>query len=168
MIAIGLCGRPHSGKGEVRCILESQFGFYPINTKLPLIQATSALTGIDESALHSQKAKATMFRGYQYRQIMGKVGDAIENMFGESFLIERALDPYKYSDGNFVVDALRKSQTKTFPGYVVEIVSNRGIETHNNFDLYDRDRIDYIIENNGSLGELEYNVAEMLDKLGIR
>lgn len=166
-IIIGLCGKPMSGKGEVRHILESQFGFYSINTKLPLIQATSLLTGIPEYELHNQSTKAKMFRGFQYRQVMGKIGDALETMFGDKFLVERALEPHLHSDGRFVVDALRKKQTVDFPGVVVEVVSHRGIDTRNDFDLYDRSKIDYIIENNGSLGELEYRVSEMLDHFGI-
>lgn len=167
MALIGLCGKPQSGKSEVRRMLESNFGFTPICSKEILYRISSQVTLQPELYFRSQDYKGLTFNGKTNREITGTLGDAIESLFGDSYLVNRALEDKPYSEYNYVVDSLRKTQPRDFKGMVVEVISERGIDTGNPFDVYDRSRIDYQIPNMGNFTDLEKNIAIMLDKLGV-
>jgi hypothetical protein len=161
---IGLCGKPQSGKSEVRFLLEERFGFQSINTKRPLALACHELTGIPHSQFLTQEGKAQLYKGIPLRNIMGKVQDTLEQMFGDYHTIEAALEriPDIHS-GNFVLDSLRKTQPLSFPGIVVEVTSINSIDTGNEFDYYDNSTVRYVIENNGSFGDLEQTITKLMD-----
>jgi hypothetical protein len=163
---IGLCGKPQSGKSEVRFILEKQFGFQTVNAKLPLINACHALTGIPLEEFNSQTGKASLYKGVPLRNILGEIGAVMEKMFGDYHTIERALVGYDSSYDKLVVDSLRMTQPTQFPGLVIEIQSKRSIVTGNFFDEYDRTNIDFTIFNDGNLYDLEKEVARLLDYAG--
>lgn len=163
---IGLCGKPKSGKSEVRFILEKQFGFETVNVKLPIIQACHELTGIPEVHFNSQAGKESLYKGVPLRVIMGKVGAVMEELFGEYHTIERALEDRDLTNNKFVVDSLRMSQPLHFPGLVVKIVSPRSIDTGHPFDSWDDSRTDFTIHNDGNFGDLEKEVARLLDYVG--
>lgn len=161
---IGLCGKPQSGKSEVRFILEKQFGFETINVKIPIIRACHELTGIPFERFTTQEGKASLYKGEPLRNIMGKVGAVMEAMFGDYHTIERALADHDIVNGNYVVDSLRMTQPSHFmEGKIVEVVSDRSIDTGNHFDFYDCEYPDYRLMNNGTLGELELQIANMID-----
>lgn len=174
MAIIGLCGKPQAGKTEVRKMLESKFGFAPVCSKSVLYAISALVTGLPVEDFYRTDRKNELYRGQTHRQITGKLGNAIEGMFGDSFLVDRALEPvmtlqtdfrqYRY---NWVLDSLRKEQTVGFPGFVVEVVSERSIETGNSFDEYNRSKIHYTIPNHGDLNLLERHVETMLKALGI-
>ena len=161
---IGLCGKPQSGKSEVRFILERQFGFETINVKIPIIRACHELTGIPFEQFTTQEGKATLYKGVPLRNIMGEVGAAMEKMFGIYHTIERAIADHDITSGNFVIDSLRMSQPSHFmEGKIVEVISDRSIDTGNEYDAYDCEFPDYRLMNNGTLGELEAQIAKMMD-----
>jgi hypothetical protein len=165
---IGLCGKPQSGKSEVRYILE-RLGFCTINTKRSLALACHELTGIPHAQFLTQEGKDSLYKGVPLRKIMGKVQDSLEELFGDYHTIENALEQsYYLDDHHYVLDSLRKTQPLHFPGIVVEVYSPRGIVTGNAFDEYDTSKISWVINNIGSFSDLEREVAIMLDKLGIR
>jgi dephospho-CoA kinase len=165
-VLIGLCGKPHSGKSEVRYILEKQFGFETINAKLPIIRACHELTGIPIETFTTQKGKETLYKGVPLRVIMGSVGAAMEELLGEYHTIERAIAEYDTSKGNFVVDSLRMSQPLHFTGYVVKVLSPRSIDTGNAFDQWDDSNTHFTIHNDGNFADLEKEVARLLDYVG--
>lgn len=160
---IGLVGNPGSGKSAVRFMLEKQFGFEVINVKIPIIRACYELTGVPFEQFTTQAGKEQLYKGVPLRNLMGEVGAVMERMFGVYHTIDIGLQGYDLINGNFVVDSLRMEQPLSFPGKVVEIVSERSINTGNYFDQYDRTRIDYTINNDGTIGELEPKIARMLD-----
>jgi dephospho-CoA kinase len=162
-LLIGLCGKPQSGKSEVRFILEKQFGFETVNVKLPIIRACHELTGVPFEQFTTQEGKASLYKGEPLRNLMGKVGAVMEKLFGDYHTIERALEEHNITNGKYVVDSLRMTQPSHFIGKVVEVVSNRSIDTGNDFDFYDCEFPDYRLMNNGTLGELEAQIAKMLD-----
>lgn len=170
MIMIGLCGRPRTGKGQVRSVLESRCGFRWVDTKQPLVDAAIALTGLQRNEYTSQDGKDSEYKGIQLRKVMGEIGKSVEELFGENHLVNLAIERERNGCGpktRLVFDALRRNQPIDFPGYVVEVVSDRGIDTGYDFDEYSKDKIDYTIYNNGSLGDLERNIIFMLHDLGI-
>jgi hypothetical protein len=161
---IGLCGKPQSGKSTVRFILEQQFGFETINVKIPIIKACQELTGLSLDKFTTNKGKEELYKGVPIRKIMGEVGAVMEKLFGEYHTINRALEQHKIGDyGKFVVDSLRMSQPTMFHAYVVEVVSDRSIDTGNFFDEYEKAEGRYILYNNGTLGELEKQITKMMD-----
>lgn len=166
---IGLCGKPNSGKSEIRKLLEKR-GFTVLNTKENLIKACSALTGIEEECFATSKGKEAEYEGVKLRKIMGEVQSCIENLFGDYHTIETSMQLPQYRGKDVVVDALRKSQTVNFEGIVVEVVSEKSIDTKNDFDQYERgldgEHVDYIIVNDGDIEHLEYRVDSLLMKIG--
>ncbi len=165
---IGLCGKPGSGKSEVREILERSFGFETVCSKRILYKMSADITGLAVSDFSNPKIKNSIFKGHQLRKITGELGNTVENLFGDSHLVNKAVSELDLARANYVVDSLRKTQTKDFPGIVVEVVSERGYDTGNDFDLYDRSRINYTLPNHTTFEQLERNIVKMLDALGCR
>jgi hypothetical protein len=161
---IGLCGKPQSGKSEVRKIL-TDVGFVTLNTKVPLIHACSRLTGLEPREFIANKEM--LYKDVPLRKIMGSVQNAMEDLFGDYHSVER-VTAHLDAKQHYVLDALRKTQPDKFPGFIVEVQSNLSLDTGNPFDEYSRKRIDHIIDNNGNLGHLEENVFKMLEALGVR
>lgn len=167
---IGLCGKPQSGKTEVRRILNERFGFEVVNSKSVLYTMSAYVTGLKPEDFSHPDLKNNAFNGATHRQITGELGNAVERLFGDSYLIKRALEAHKVwhrADCNFVVDSLRKEQGWELRHMltVVEVVSDRGIDTGNWFDSYNGDAIKYRLTNNGSFEELEKEIAKMMDEL---
>lgn len=159
---------PQSGKTEVRKILESRHGFKVICSKQILYKLSSMVTGLEEKEFYEPSLKNNTFIGRTHREVTGELGNAIEKLFGDSYLVNRAISaetnhPDHLRDGNFVVDSLRKNQTKEFEGTVVEIISNRSINPGNEFDTYDRSKIDYQLNNNGTFYELQRSVDALME-----
>lgn len=159
---IGLCGKPHSGKSEVRKILEENWNFEVINTKIPLAQVSSIITGIDETKFLTTHVKERTFRSHKLRDIMGTIGNTIEDLFGENYLLERALNNIKINKYNYVIDALRKNQYTGFNGWIVEVCSEKGKEIIYDYDKFNPHSIDYVVKNDGSFEELKSSVTRML------
>lgn len=167
MSLVGLVGKPQAGKSEVRNVLITQHHFTSINTKLPLIRACQELVYLENNEKWDDKEEH--YKGVPIRKIMGKVQDSVEALFGDYHTIENALVDYPMSvNRNYVLDALRKTQPDKFPGFIVEVISDRELDTGNPFDWYSRNRIDFQIYNNGNLEELERSVDAMIVALGIR
>lgn len=164
---IGLCGKPQSGKSQVRKIMMERYKYITINTKHHLAEACGSLTGLAPELFLSQEGKSTNYKGVELRTIMGNVQDSMEAMFGDYHSIQRSLSYYNITD-YIVVDSLRKTQPLHFPGLIVEVVSHRSVDTGYSFDLYIRDRIDYTLDNNGTVADLRDNLDKMFGDLGIR
>ena len=139
-----------------------------MNVKLPLAKACHELTGIPLEDFLSQKGKASLYKGIPLRNLLGEVGACMEKFFGEYHTIESALKMYGGDQHTrLVVDSLRMSQTTHFPGKVIEVCSKRSIETGNPFDEYERENIHVQIHNDGTLDELEKQVVQALQDLGM-
>ena len=160
---IGLCGKPHSGKSEVANILVAKHKFQYIDTKDKLRQICSEITGIPYSTFTTSSGKDQLYKGIKLREIMGTVGLSLEKMFGADYLLAEAMKQYK--NGNAVVDSLRQKQAVYFRGYLVEVKSTRAIDTHLSYDKFDKEFINYKLENSGDLGDLEDSIKTMLSKI---
>jgi dephospho-CoA kinase len=161
---IGLCGYPGSGKSEVRDILVKEHGFYLLDTKIIIRQMASALTGLPSSEFVTQEQKAALYNGITRRKIMGELGNAVEGLYGDSFLVNAAIKRFreKAPDRPIVVDALRKDQPKDFPGLVAQVISSRAQEPKDDFDRFYQGRTNCIIVNDGTHQELSETVKRVL------
>ena len=163
---IGLCGMPRSGKSEVRKILVEEHGFHLLDTKLVLREMASKLTGLYPSEFVSQEDKEKLYCGVSRRKIMGELGNVAEKLWGDSFLINRALEEgWIYPEKDIVVDSLRKTQPRDFPGYVYQVISNRAIDTGNDFDKFWPYNTKGVIINDGTFEELREKVDLLVKTL---
>jgi dephospho-CoA kinase len=169
-IVLGLCGIPGAGKTEVRKLLAKNHGFEVINSKSVLYSMSSQITGIPESHFFDPSRKNNHFRKVTLRQITGELGNAVENLFGDDYLIRKAMDNHKVASRphkNFVIDSLRKQQPILLDDdlRVVVVQNLRAVSTGNKFDKFDipvgmeHD----VIQNNGDLDELERNVRSYVE-----
>ncbi len=166
LMLIGLCGWPKAGKSEVTKVLIEQHGFWPLDTKYVLRQMSSSLTGLDENEFKTQEGKEKLYNGIPRRVIMGELGNVAEKLWGDDFMIRRALEQqWNYPEKKIVVDSLRKSQPKTFPGFVIQVISERGVDTGNDFDKFWPYSTDAIIVNDGTQEELQLKVANLINNL---
>src|ERR1043166_5159295 len=100
---IGLCGMPRSGKTEGRKILELEYGFVTLDTKQVLREMAATLTGLRSTDFVTQEDKEALFEGVQRRKIMGELGNVAEKLWGDSYMIERALANPAFYDGKRIV-----------------------------------------------------------------
>lgn len=163
---IGLCGVPGSGKSSVTDILVEKYGFEVLDMKETLRRLAAELTGLTTYEFVLQEDKVKTYHGVQRRTIMGELGNAVEGMFGDTFLLDQAIAKLdranELQNKRIVVDSLRKSQPVGFPGLVVEVISDKAVRTYNDFDEYDRSRINSIIVNMGTMDELEASIVRAL------
>jgi hypothetical protein len=117
---IGLCGKPKSGKSEVRTILKDQFGFQVVNAKEPLILAAAELTGLPFIDFTTQGGKESSYKGVPLRVIMGEIGATMEKLFGEYHTIERALESYDTENRNLSLTLSVCHNPCLFPAWLLK------------------------------------------------
>lgn len=170
-LILGLCGWPGAGKSEVRKILVSNFGFEDINSKATIYQLAEVATGIPAHKFSDPFYKEGEYLGSSYRQIAAFLGYAVEDLFGQDYLIKQAMLNHRVSERphkNFVIDSLRMQQPLLFATsmHIVEVVSNKAETPGNDFDRYVRPNDYYTIRNDGTKGCLVEEVGSLLKKLG--
>lgn len=160
---VGLCGYPGAGKSEVRKILVKNHDFEDINSKSVIYGMAAMATGLTEKHFYDPALKNNTFNGVTHRRIAGTLGLQIESMFGGDYLIGKALENHKVAarTKNFVVDSLRMSQPLLLRDRMIiaEIVNPLILTPgENTFDDYYKVDDRFIIENKGSLEDLEREV----------
>lgn len=161
---IGLTGFPTAGKSAVAEILINHYNYDLLDTKEVLRNIVSEIVKCDSSFLKTQEGKEAKFKGQEHRLLMGEVGLLLEDMFGEDFLLQRAMEGVDTSR-NLVVDGLRRNQALSFNGFVLEVVSTRVGKNVFSFDTYNKSKINYTINNSGSLMDLRYAVDKLMESV---
>jgi hypothetical protein len=170
---IGLCGYPGAGKTEVRNILQRDFQFEVINSKSMIYHLASQVTGLPEANFYRPDLKDEKFKGVNHRVIAGELGAAIEQLFGEDYLIQEALKNHRVASRPtkpFVVDSLRRSQPQLLSTQmrVIEVQSDRALYTGNFYDNYELGGVSSIlIPNDGTIADLEKKVHNTVRTLGL-
>lgn len=181
MAVIGLCGLPGAGKTEVRKTLVRDFGFEDICSKSVIYALAETATGIPAHKFSDPFYKDDSYEGRSLREIAAHMGYSIEDLFGETYLINKALENHQVEERpnkNFVVDSLRMvqpkimmMQKKNYPFYVVEVQSDRSKKLNEvrRFDKYQLPEEGFWqIQNNYGPKELQYNIETLLYKLKIK
>lgn len=158
---LGLCGYRTSGKSEVAKILVEKYNFEIIDTKKLLRELASDITRTPADLLKQTGFKELPYQGRTHREIMGELGKTLENLFGHDYLLRRALHRVDKTK-NLIVDSLRMDQALFFEGTVVEVKSDKVTPSGFDFDEYNRTRINYSIDNSGSLKQLSDCVDVMM------
>src|SRR6476619_5721995 len=85
---IGICGNPKSGKSEVQNILKEHYGYIPLDDGLALRQIARDHLGLSWEDVSTQEGKARfteiLGKNWQHRDILGTLGEKLEEMFGEN------------------------------------------------------------------------------------
>ncbi len=166
---IALCGNPNAGKSTVQQILQTRYFVRPVDDGGPLRDITQRYLGLSHDQVHTQDGKKEMVeilgRTWQVREILGELGHHLELMFGEHIMPFMVTNSLHAPDGPYSFGSVRKSQGwfyKKLGGIVVEVRRPGAGPSQYAFDQFDAHAVDYVIVNNGSIADLEREVADMV------
>lgn len=172
---IALCGNPDSGKTTVAGLLESQYGYEPVDDGAPLREIAVKYMGFQHHQAYTQEGKLEFVelddKKFQCRQVLGETGSAFESKFGDNILGDIAYRTSIKSGLNqgrkFSLGSVRRDQGlfwKSKGGIVVEVLNENSRVSEFEFDKYNRDCIDFQIENDGkSMENLLKQIRNMID-----
>ena len=165
---IALNGWPKAGKSAVAEILQRRFGAVIVDDGEILRKAAPILfRGIDPQDCYTQegKLKPVTINGREYtvRQALGYLGQCLEDFFGEDYIPDqtvrliRDLPPAPY----YVLPSVRKSQALFYNehGATTFEIDRDVPPSENPFDKWLGRAVYEVIDNNGTLDDLEANVA---------
>lgn len=173
---IAIVGAPETGKSTFQEILCERFGVIPVDDGRPLRDAAKSWFGLTEWHVSTQSGKRSTVeiggKVWTVRDILGRIGDKMEELFGDAFVPTAATQPLRLDpDKIYSFGSVRKSQPRWYKargGVVVEMV-RRGFEPVNGFDRYDADAVDFSIINIDRAGWREHladRAADFMAALG--
>lgn len=176
MKLLGLAGKARSGKDTVAEIMCRKHGFVRFAFADPVKLACQQIFGLShEQTWHDDKKEVVIpYWGMTPRKIFQTLGDCIKPQFGDDVWCKRfdmAYELVKDSDDVVVTDCRYDAEANLLReqgGVIVEI--RRGVGLVGSAGDHASERglsslPDYVIENNGTLEELEAKVAELLGVL---
>ena len=171
---IALCGAPGAGKTEVQNYLRDTYGVLPVDDGHPLRDFAMRHLGLSKWHVSTQEGKASMVflpggKTMTVREALGELGNRVEEVFGPDAIPEMALmqagEPRAYSFGS-----VRRQQGRVYKerGAIIIEVRRPGCVIVNEFDRYDPQYVDYVIDNNRTVEVLhrrvDYAIEELLSK----
>lgn len=177
---IAICGQPGHGKSTVQKILCDHFGVCPIDDGAPLRQAGMMLFDLTWEQVSTQHGKLQWVEvagvTVQVRDLLGWLGKCMEARFGTGFMPWRAMEAADEqarigSNTRFSFGSVRRDQGRFYQargGVVIEVVDPRKPESPYDFDQYDRDLVDVVITNDGTLLDLEDKVDAAVAQISDR
>ena len=168
----GICGHPGAGKSEVQRILRAPHGYEAADEDWPLRDFAIRHFGMSRHDVSSQAGKArwTSVTGgarIQNRDVLGRIGNALEQAFGEQilpWLAVQSLDP----DARHSFGSVRRDQGKVHKSLGGAIIGVRrpGVgPSEFEFDGFNETLVDVWINNDGGLRELKEKVLDALPAL---
>ena len=165
---IGICGHPGAGKSEVQRILRAPHGYEAADDGWPLRDIAIRHFGLSMEDVSTQRGKdrwsSVTGARIQNRDILGRIGNALESAFGDQilpWLAVQSLDP----DARYSFGSVRRDQGKVYKSLGGAIIGVRrpgvGPSTFE-FDRFDEDLVDVWIDNDGGLRELREKVLDAL------
>lgn len=161
---IALCGRPKSGKSEVAEMLERDYGYLVVDDGYPMRDFAVRHFGLTWEDVSTQDGKTKLVslpKGtFTVRQILGELGNALEEKFGADVIPLMAFTQIRKKleidpDLRFVMPCCRRAQGffwRANGGVVMEVENTYVLPSGNAFDLYDKAAVDITIPNNFMLG----------------
>lgn len=149
-----ICGQPKSGKTTLAQMLKNRLGYQIIDDARPLRLIATQHFGLSLADVITQagKSKQIEFMGRQWtvRQILGEIGNALEDKFGADIIPELAYMQMcrmmeQKSINHFVVPSVRRDQGvywKSKGALVVEICNPNVPVSTFEFDQYNKSVID--------------------------
>jgi hypothetical protein len=171
---IALCGNPNAGKSTVQEILRERHQVYPVDDGFPLRDIAVRYLALSTQQVCTQAGKKEFVelleKRWQVREILGEMGARFEAMFGEHiipFMVTNTL----VGNGPYSFGSVRKTQGhfyKKLGGIVIEVRRPDAGPSPYAFDWYDPAAVDYVIDNDGSMKELETAVDRLANSLKTR
>lgn len=166
---IALFGSPGAGKDTVGEYLVEQHGF-------KRIAFADKVRELAYEILAANEQLDVDFNGWDiakrhnkfYRELLERVGEGARKVFGQDIWIRQALDVADLSE-NIVITDLRKEPEKEYldclPCDVVYVMLDRdGLEKRPG-DQWQRHWADHVVKNNGTIEELQAQIAELLREI---
>ncbi len=193
---VGISGKKQSGKNTVATIwntidAERNYGleallegrgssspngsFTPKSFAQGVKEIASLYTGIPIELFEFEATKAMKVKYAEekitIREVLQKVGTFGRKTFGESYWINKLFHDYKHQNW-IITDVRYKNEAdaiKQRGGILIRLNRNStSTDTHDSeIELDDYSDWDYVINNNGSIGELAHSVTEIMIKQGI-
>lgn len=158
-----LCGQPKSGKTTLARILEKRLDYQIIDDALPIRSIAAEYFGLSLIDVVTQDGKSKQFefmgRQWTVRQILGEIGNALEDKFGANVFPELAYRRIcrmmkRKSIEHFVVPSVRRDQGifwKSKGAIVVEIYNPNVPVSTFEFDQYNKSVVDIRLVNDFDL-----------------
>jgi hypothetical protein len=165
---VALCGNPTSGKSTVQHLLHNIFGYEPIDDGFPLREFAVNNLGLSWDDVKTQEGKLRrteiLGRDWQNREILGVLGNKLEEMFGAHIMpfmsMARTKPGVNYSFGSVRRDQGKFVQARG--GIVIEIRNPLAGPSKFEFDSYDASIANCWILNDGQSRGLSFDDS-MLD-----
>jgi len=163
---IAICGHPGAGKTTVQDSLTRQFGVTPVDDGYILRNFARSYLGATYADVHTQEGKRRKMlmvdEEMEWRQFLGRLGNALEDEFGEHALPFMTVNNTLREAGEdewFSFGSVRKTQGayyRALGGIVLEVENPSVGPSGNAFDLYDQSLVTHSLLNEGkSLEELD-------------
>lgn len=155
---IALCGAPESGKTHVQTILERRYGAASIDDGAIIRRGVMALYNLTWEQVSTQEGKRSKIAipggdAFEIRDLLGKLGNHLETLHGDSFIPRTALQEARErfgADRVLSFGSVRRNQASHYAraehSICIEVVREGAVVTRE-FDFYDRNCIDIVIEN---------------------
>jgi len=166
MKLIALCGPPGAGKTEVQRILIG-YGYSLIDDGEILREISKIAFRLTDTDVMTQEGKRSEVSvgqiRYSVRNILGKIGLALEHEFGPSIIPLLTLNKLD-NKGKYCLGSVRRQQgvAYTQSGGEVWEITRPGYNIVNDFDNYNKECIARTISNDGSLFDLRKKVLQEL------
>lgn len=167
---IALCGWPKSGKSLAAEILSEVYGGVIVDDGMILRQAVPILFhGVAFEDMLTQEGKLKTYevlgKTYTYRQLLGYLGQVLEDFFGEHFIPEQTVRKIETMPEApfFILPSVRKTQGQYYRAMGAEVweIDRDVPASENAFDQWDKDAVTRVIRNrNIGLKGFENNVLE--------
>lgn len=152
---IALCGKIKSGKSTAADLLKEAYGYKIVDDGLPLRKIAMDYFGLTETQVFTQEGKMEMVningREWQVREILGEIGNAFEEKFGNDIIPLMSLNQMNDEDC-YVLGSVRREQGHFWAdqgGMVIEIDNPDAQETQFEFDNYSEAAVHHTVLNDG-------------------
>jgi NTP pyrophosphatase (non-canonical NTP hydrolase) len=177
---IGIAGKARSGKDTIAKMIVNEVGGKVLKFAEPLKAAASAMTleSYDKFE-HGDRSKEIEGLGISYRRLLQLLGTEVCRAISEDFWVnvlhKRIISEKANGCNLFVISDVRFENEADYVrrngGAIIHVkreqVGQENVPTHASEAGLETKNGDYVIENNGTLGELEQKVVAFLEDIGL-
>ena len=176
---IALCGAPRAGKTTAQAYLQLRYGVEMVDDAAPLREFAMSSLGLSRYHVAHPKGKETEVvlpggRKLRVRDVLGRLGNAIEDIAGPDSIPEMAIHAATWSDPSglkaYSFGSVRREQARVYKRYGAKVIeiTRPGMEVVNEYDQYDRSLVDLTIANDSTVAvlnnRLEFHLGPWLSE----
>ena len=171
---IGVAGKIGAGKDTVAGICVRKFGFTQVAFATKVKEIVATMTGLPKETMYTHEGKNTKVAGLPYTvgQLLQTIGQGYRTIFYPNIWIDLLFNNYN-NDKWAIADvryANEAAEIHRRGGIVIYVEGDpMGVRAKDSRDMNHPSEqglvsFDYIIENNGSIANLETKVSEIVSK----